>query len=465
MQIIVQLRIEADDTASPIVIDVANLQRQQLTPETIGLTLAEGKEVVAHLQTALVTQQVAAYTDQQRACPHCGARQLSKGQHILVLRTLFGKLTIPSPRFASCPCQAAERHSFSPLADLLPERTTPELRYLQAKWAALLSYGVTVDLLEDVLPLRVSRTTMVRQLHQVAERLEDELGDEQACFIDGCQREWDRLPIPGEPLTVGIDGGYVHARDGENRKAGWFEVIVGKSIPTDGAAKCFGLVSSYDTKPRRRLFETLHSQGLQMNQTVTFLSDGGDNVRDLQLYLSPQAEHLLDWFHVTMRLTILQQLRKELGTAAPTLPLDEITSDLDRIKWCLWHGNVFRTLQLLTDVHEELDAWSEEAPAATKLAKAVGEFHGYIAANKAFIPNYGDRYRHGERIATGFVESTVREVVSKRMVKQQQMRWTKRGAHLLLQVRTEVLNDDLRTTFEHWYPGMASVDVLQEAAA
>jgi hypothetical protein len=88
-------------------------------------------------------------------------------------------------------------------------------------------------------------------------------------------------------------------------------------------------------------------------QTVTFLSDGGDTVRDLQLYLSPQAEHLLDWFHVTMRLTILQQLRKELGTAAPTLPLDEITADLDRIKWCLWHGNVFRTLQLLTDVHEE----------------------------------------------------------------------------------------------------------------
>jgi hypothetical protein len=56
-------------------------------------------------------------------------------------------------------------------------------------------------------------------------------------------------------------------------------------------------------------------------------------------------------------------------------------------------------------------------------------------------------------------------VVSKRMVKQQQMRWNKRGAHLLLQVRSEVLNDDLWTTFEHWYPGMVSADVLQEVAA
>ena len=48
----------------------------------------------------------------------------------------------------------------------------------------------------------------------------------------------------------------------------------------------------------------LQSQGHQLNQQITFLSDGGDTVRDLQLYLNPQAEHLLDWFHVTMRLTV-----------------------------------------------------------------------------------------------------------------------------------------------------------------
>jgi hypothetical protein len=59
----------------------------------------------------------------------------------------------------------------------------------------------------------------------------------------------------------------------------------------------------------------------------------------------------------------------------------------------------------------------------------------------------------------------VNQVMSKRMVKKQQMRWTRRGAHLLLQVRSEVLNDDRRTTFEHWYPGMTSADAPQEAAA
>jgi len=48
----------------------------------------------------------------------------------------------------------------------------------------------------------------------------------------------------------------------------------------------------------------------------------------------------------------------------------------------------------------------------------------------------------------------VNQVVSKRMVKKQQMRWTESGAHNLLQVRTKVLNDQLRETFVHWYPGM-----------
>ena len=55
--------------------------------------------------------------------------------------------------------------------------------------------------------------------------------------------------------------------------------------------------------------------------------------------------------------------------------------------------------------------------------------------------------------------------VSKRMVKKQQMRWTPRGAHLLLQVRTRVLNDDLRATFERWYPGLKpDIEPTRDAA-
>jgi hypothetical protein len=90
----------------------------------------------------------------------------------------------------------------------------------------------------------------------------------------------------------------------------------------------------------------------------------------------------------------------------------------------------------------------------------------YIEANPALIPNYGDRYRHDETISTAFVESTVNYVVSKRFVKKQQMRWTQRGAHLLLQTRVQVLNDDLRKTFCRWFPNMkAEGEIMLQTAA
>ena len=81
-------------------------------------------------------------------------------------------------------------------------------------------------------------------------------------------------------------------------------------------------------------------------------------------------------------------------------------------------------------------------------------FTHYIEVNQNSIPNYGERYRYGETITTAFIESTIYWVVSKRMVKKQQMRWTKRGAHLLLQTRTKTLNGELRDTFCSWHPNM-----------
>ena len=57
-------------------------------------------------------------------------------------------------------------------------------------------------------------------------------------------------------------------------------------------------------------------------------------------------------------------------------------------------------------------------------------------------------------ISKAFAESTVNQVISKRMVKKQQMRWTECGAHLLLQVRTRVLNEAYRGTFHRWYPDL-----------
>ena len=81
---------------------------------------------------------------------------------------------------------------------------------------------------------------------------------------------------------------------------------------------------------------------------------------------------------------------------------------------------------------------------------------GYIRANHAWIPNYGERYRQGDTISSAFVEPAVNQVVSKRMVKKQQMRWTPRGAHLLLRMRTRAPNDDVADDFQRCHPAFAA---------
>jgi hypothetical protein len=89
--------------------------------------------------------------------------------------------------------------------------------------------------------------------------------------------------------------------------------------------------------------------------------------------------------------------------------------------------------------------------------------HTYVERNQAFIPNYGERYRNGEKIASGFVESAINQVVSKRMVKKQQMGWSQRGAHLLLQVRTRVLYEEWENTFRRWYPAFRPQEQAKKA--
>ena len=82
---------------------------------------------------------------------------------------------------------------------------------MEAKGSSLVSYRMSLDALQDFLPLDLSLDvkTVRYDTLKVAKRLEAELGDEQAGFIEGAPSDWDLLPSPEGFFTVGIDGGYV----------------------------------------------------------------------------------------------------------------------------------------------------------------------------------------------------------------------------------------------------------------
>src|SRR5689334_9828620 len=86
------------------------------------------------------------------------------------------------------------------------------------------------------------------------------------------------------------------------------------------------------------------------------------------------------------------------------------------------HGKVPWALEVLDELAYALDA-KAASPAHRNLLKVVRAFQIYLTNHRGLILNYGERYRQGKTISTAFVESAVNQVVSKRFVKKQQIRW------------------------------------------
>ncbi|MFT6076155.1 MAG: hypothetical protein ACJAVT_002292 [Yoonia sp.] len=165
----------------------------------------------------------------------------------------------------------SEQNALIFLLAVPPFEIVPKMLWLETKWASLVSYGATVDLLKDVLPIggRLNAETVRRHLGRVATRMEAELADERYSFVETNAYEREQLSNPEGPIMIGIDAGYVRSRE---KGQSHFEVTVGKSIPTDRPDRYLGPVQSHDEKPKRRLHEILKDQGWQENQQVTFMT-------------------------------------------------------------------------------------------------------------------------------------------------------------------------------------------------
>jgi hypothetical protein len=120
-----------------------------------------------------------------------------------------------------------------------------------------------------------------------------------------------------------------------------------------------------------------------------------------------------------------------------------------KVRWPNWNGSSGCSGTAISIEPERLPQSEQIHPCCPKVFRV-------LASNTGSLINYGERYRAGERISSCLAESTVNAVISKRFTKRQQMQWTKRAAHLLLQTRTRTLDGTFRTLFKRWYPGLAN---------
>src|SRR5690349_12938951 len=106
MKLTVQVIVHPDDAeASPVVREVLVFDRDDLAPDTLGLQLAEAKDLLAAVQDTVAEQQASAAIAKQVACPHCGVPRRHKDRRTIVVHSLFGTLRLASPRWWHCGCR------------------------------------------------------------------------------------------------------------------------------------------------------------------------------------------------------------------------------------------------------------------------------------------------------------------------------------------------------------------------
>jgi hypothetical protein len=204
-------------------IEVGQIKRRVvgLTADEIGLTLEEGKGLLAELARLVLQTQMEAFTTCARVCCDCLKLRRLRDGRTRKIQTLFGPYTVDAPRISACPCRnewGLVDVSQSPLAELLPDRCTPELRRLQADLSVRHSYREAARLLNTLLPCDpMSHATMRNRTHRVAADLEQVAAARPT-------RE-PKVDLEADIMVL-IDGAHIRAAHGYQSRH--LDVTVGK---------------------------------------------------------------------------------------------------------------------------------------------------------------------------------------------------------------------------------------------
>jgi hypothetical protein len=259
------------------------------------------------------------------------------------------------------------------------------------------------------------------------------------------------LEIPGDrhrDFVVSVDTAHVRSAD---RKSGRnFELVVarcGRGGRGEAGGRYFVTAGADQYALSDRALHDLEQKGYRGFGDIAVISDGAEILKRLPRAMPKPTAHIIDWFHIAMKLQPMQQIADHMARSRRGDP--EASLSIDRriraVKWRLWHGRTNRAIQDLQELLDGLKPTHEiEDLSTSRLRSLNAQLLTYVASDRRAIINYGKRYRAGLRVASTLAEGAVNSIAGKRMAKSQQMRWSVRGAHMLMQVRTADVKGELR---------------------
>jgi hypothetical protein len=217
----------------------------------------------------------------------------------------------------------------------------------------------------------------------------------------------------------------------------------------------FGAVAKTATDIEVLLNRNLDAVGRTEHTALTAFTDGCPSLRRILADAGVTTAPMLDWFHIGMRLQHLKQVASSLscGDSSQTAAKDVIVAEVERLHWRLWNGKAANARISIDRIHAVMHHFKGEpgtrqsiAP-SRKLWTALRALDAYLIGQSTWLVNYAERHRAGLRVGTAITEGTANFLVNRRMNKCQQMRWSRPGADLLLQVRCAVYNGTLGSGF------------------
>src|SRR5215213_6081148 len=182
----------------------------------LGLTLAEGKRLLAGVQREIVAAQARLHASRRPGCRGCGAACRVKDRRRHAIAAPFGQVAVRLPRFCRAGCARTEAGVGWPSH----ARSTPELDRLRARLSALMTYRTAAEVLAQLLPVDAGADpeTLRRHTSKTAEALPTQAATKPP-------------PTGAEAIVVTLDSTFIRSCEHGERH---LEVRVGNVETTSG---------------------------------------------------------------------------------------------------------------------------------------------------------------------------------------------------------------------------------------
>lgn len=394
----------------------------------LGLRHTEQIELLQKIQDQILKLQSTQLVDKIEFCDKCGSKMKRNGYTHAEFNAVFTDHKIPilkqrcTNKECACSIVPSVRSIFSTTMH-------PDLAKLQCEIGSEHTYRDAQNILNKK-AATIRPVNNHERVHHVVESvgqyISDTITSEPTTKVD-----------PASEIILQVDGGHLKDKNPDNRSFEAMTAVVYKpgsilySIKAkDHRGKILNkhcVASALNDDQKYMKIATLiaaKKQGLDKITHITALCDGAKNCWNIVDSLENHCasiECILDWFHIAMKFKNI------------SIP-DDLKEDYNGAKWFLWHGKPIEALTRLRAI--------KCAISSKKTLLKIDKLITYIDNNKDYIICYEARQKKGLTFTSHFAESTVESLINQRCKGHQHMRWTRQGAHPLLQIRCYVASND-----------------------